>query len=73
MINQTPNQFIKRHIGITPTEEKEMLKTIGVNSIDQLIDETVPTNIMMHGKLNIPSALSEFEYQMCIRDREQNH
>ncbi|MBK6365621.1 MAG: aminomethyl-transferring glycine dehydrogenase [Saprospiraceae bacterium] len=62
MINQTPNQFIKRHIGITPTEEKEMLKTIGVNSIDQLIDETVPTNIMMHGKLNIPSALSEFEY-----------
>jgi glycine dehydrogenase len=62
MIQQTPNQFIKRHIGITPSEEQEMLKIIGVNSIDQLIDETVPSNIRMQGELNIPAALSEYEY-----------
>ena len=62
MIAQTPNHFTKRHIGITPDELKTMLQTIGVDSLDTLIKETVPAGILSKKKLNIPDALSEFEY-----------
>ena len=39
-----------------------MLQTIGVESLDQLIDETVPANIRLEQPLNLPEAESEFEY-----------
>lgn len=67
MIAQTPNHFTKRHIGITPDELKIMLETIGVDSLDTLIKETVPAGILSKKKLNIPDALSEFEYLKELR------
>ncbi len=39
-----------------------MLETIGVDSLDELIDQTIPDNIRLRGKLNLNKALSEFEY-----------
>ncbi len=35
----------RRHIGPSPAEMAEMLKTVGVRDLDQLIDETVPKSI----------------------------
>ena len=67
MIPQTPNTFLKRHIGITPDELKSMLKTIGTDSLDTLIDETVPAGIRMKKKLNLPEALSEYEYLKTLQ------
>lgn len=60
--------FAKRHIGISHEELHEMLNVIGVQSLDQLIDETVPSNIRMQKKLDIPSALSEHEYLTMLQD-----
>jgi glycine dehydrogenase len=56
------DQFHKRHIGINEGELQEMLKTIGVSSLDQLIHETVPDNIRSKKPLNIPDAMTEYEY-----------
>ena len=56
------DQFARRHIGINETELETMLKTIGVGSLDQLIDETVPKPIRSKKGLKLPNALSEFEY-----------
>lgn len=39
------NSFAYRHIGIRKEDEAEMLRTIGVSSLDELIDKTVPANI----------------------------
>ena len=39
------SSFDKRHIGPSPVELAEMLATIGVGSLEQLIDETVPSGI----------------------------
>ena len=39
-----------------------MLQVIGADSLDQLIDETVPANIRVHEKLNLPDAQSEFDF-----------
>ncbi len=35
----------RRHIGPSPAEMAEMLKVVGVSSLDALIDETVPASI----------------------------
>lgn len=56
------DQFIDRHIGPNAAELQEMLTAIGVSSLDQLIDETVPAAIRLKGDLALPDALSEFEY-----------
>jgi glycine dehydrogenase len=41
------NNFARRHNGPFGDQVPEMLKKIGVNSLDQLIDETVPASIRM--------------------------
>ncbi len=61
------DQFSNRHIGPNETELQEILQTIGVASLDQLIDETVPANIRMPGELNLPNAMTEYDYLREIR------
>ena len=53
--------FETRHNG-TDQGVAEMLKKIGVQSIDQLIDQTVPTGIRSAKKLNLPEAKSEVDF-----------
>jgi glycine dehydrogenase len=55
-------EFHHRHIGPNETAVKEMLSTIGVASIDELMDKTVPASIRMSENLDLPAAVSEFEY-----------
>jgi glycine dehydrogenase len=54
--------FRDRHNGPRQEEVSHMLQTIGVNSIDQLINETVPAHIRLKAPLNVSSAMSEDEY-----------
>jgi len=59
--------FANRHIGPRDHELPMMLKTIGVDSLDALIDNTVPGNIRLEKPLKLPKAMSEFEYLNHIR------
>ncbi len=43
------DDFVGRHIGPRPDDLAEMLSVIGVSSVDELIDETVPAPIRMDG------------------------
>ncbi len=61
------DEFVNRHNGPRTSELPGMLKVIGVDSLDQLIDRTVPENIRIHKPLNVPEALSEFEYLNHLR------
>lgn len=54
--------FALRHIGPSPQEQKAMLNTIGVTSIEQLVSETVPADIRLKNELDLEPALSEQEY-----------
>ena len=56
------DKFVNRHVGVNDADEKSMLKTIGVKTLNQLIKETVPNSIRMKGDLNIPVAMTEFDY-----------
>ena len=63
----TSDKFVSRHNGPRDHELPGMLKTIGVNSLDQLIERTVPESIMLNKPLILPEAMSEFEYINHIR------
>ncbi len=63
----TSDSFVNRHIGPHEEDLPRMLKTIGVNSLDQLIDKIVPKDIRLEKPLRLPDAMSEFEYLDRIR------
>ena len=54
--------FAKRHIGPSEKDVKEMLSTTGVLSVDELIDQVIPSAIRLKKPLNLPDGISEFEY-----------
>ncbi len=59
---QSYDQFVKRHIGPDQSELNSMLNTIGIGTLDQLVDETIPPNIRINSDLGLPEALTEYEY-----------
>ena len=59
--------FVYRHLGPREADIPEMLKKIGVQSLDELIHKTIPASILNEQPLNLPDALSEYEYPAYIR------
>ncbi|UAY51449.1 aminomethyl-transferring glycine dehydrogenase [Ferruginibacter albus] len=62
LFDNQQNEFATRHIGPDEHETKEMLDTIGLQSIDELIKKTIPGSIRLKKGLALPAAVSEFEY-----------
>ncbi len=56
------DSFAHRHIGISTEELSHMLHTIGVSSIDELIDETLPNSIRLQQPLKEIPAMREYEF-----------
>lgn len=56
------DKFVNRHNGPREQEVKAMLKKIGVNSVDELINQTVPSNIRLKQPLKVAPAMSEYQY-----------
>jgi glycine dehydrogenase len=61
-------EFQRRHIGPDERQTADMLKTIGVGSLEELVDRTVPAGIRMKEDLNLPAAMSEAEYLQHIKE-----
>ena len=59
--------FALRHIGPRENDLPHMLKTIGVDSIEQLIFETLPDDIRLKNDLNLEPAMTEFEFANHIQ------
>jgi len=62
------NSFQRRHIGPNENEQKQMLETIKVDNLEQLIDETVPSDIRLSESLQLDAPMSEYEYLNHIED-----
>ena len=65
--------FALRHIGIQGEEQSQMLKTVGVESLDQLILETIPADIRLKKALNLAPAMSEHDYLSHIEALSQKN
>ena len=53
--------FVRRHIGPSDDEIREMLETLGLSSLDELTDATVPENIRLRRPLKLGPARGEHE------------
>ena len=60
------NSFAYRHIGPKAVDVDRMLSTIGVNSIDELIDQTVPAAIRAENELDLDPTMTEAEFATHI-------
>ncbi len=58
----TIHNFLSRHIGPRNTDIDEMLSTTGVSSLDELINQTIPSDIRLKEPLPIGEPMSEYEY-----------
>lgn len=59
--------FVNRHNGPSDTDVVHMLNSLGLDSVDQLIDKTIPGDIRLKDGLDIDEGLSEHEYLKHIR------
>ena len=56
-----PNSFARRHIGPNEEEVRVMLREVGFEDLDSLVEAAVPRNIRLERDLNLPEAKSEME------------
>ncbi|UZO82460.1 aminomethyl-transferring glycine dehydrogenase [Aquimarina sp. ERC-38] len=61
------DSFAKRHIGPSEEDKREMLKVIKASSLDQLIYETIPDDILLKQELQLDKAMSEQEFAAHIQ------
>lgn len=58
-VSQSTDIFAQRHIGVNEQQIKQMLEILGVDSLDALIEQTVPAAIRLNKPLQLPGAQSE--------------
>ncbi len=59
--------FNERHNGPDTNQIKVMLGELGVGSIDELISKTIPSSILLKQNLDLPEAMTEYDYLRSIR------
>jgi glycine dehydrogenase len=62
-----PDVFESRHIGPDKIDIEIMSNACGANSIDELIDQTIPKGIRLTSKLNIDKPISEYDFNSKIK------
>lgn len=61
-------KFVTRHIGPRGAEIKVMLDKLGLNSVDELIDQTVPASIRLKEPMKLDTGLTERQYFRKVLD-----
>ncbi|MAR39826.1 MAG: glycine dehydrogenase (aminomethyl-transferring), partial [Flavobacteriales bacterium] len=70
------NNFSERHNGIVKEDLKKMLTDIGVQSLEELIEQTIPSSIRLENELDLPKALSEsrfLEHMYSLAKKNKNY
>ncbi len=60
--------FVHRHVGPSDEEIREMLETLGLESLEALVAETVPASIRFDGDLDLPEAVPEHELVRRLKE-----
>ena len=61
MTSTTTGEFAARHIGSSPSDQQEMLGFLGLASLEELVEQTVPDVIRDRNPLDLPEARTEYE------------
>ncbi len=63
----TTDKFVNRHNGPRENDVKAMLAKINANSVDELINQTIPSAIRLKKPLNLEKGMTEYQYQKHLR------
>lgn len=66
-------KFVDRHVGISESDVKKMCSVIGVSSLDELIDKTVPASIRLKEKVKLEEAQTETEFLQSLKELSQKN
>ena len=71
------NKFSDRHIGPRVSDIEKMLKLVNVDSLEQLMSETIPSQIHLESEMNLPEGLTESRFiehmkQIAQKNKKQN-
>ena len=61
-INFDKERFLHRHIGANEQQTQKMLSKIGAESLEQLIDQTIPENIRLQKSMDLDEPMSEYRF-----------
>ena len=64
------DRFVDRHVGPSPSDIQSMLEMLGITTLDELINQTVPPSIRHRNGLNLPNAKGEPELLARLRELE---
>ncbi len=62
------DKFVDRHVGPNANDLSVMVKSIGVKSLDELIDKTVPSSIRLKNELVLQKSQSEYDFMNSIKE-----
>ena len=65
--------FSDRHIGPRDSDFQLMIDKIGVKSINELIEETIPSQIMLNRDMDLPESLSEIRFSEHMKSLAQKN
>lgn len=63
-----PDKFVNRHIGPSHEDIEEMVKVCGVDSVDELINQTIPPRIRLKKEIELEPELSEYEFIKYLKE-----
>jgi glycine dehydrogenase len=63
----TTDKFVNRHNGPREKDIKAMLEKIGAKSVDELIDQTIPSAIRLKSPLKLSAGMTEYNYHKHLR------
>ena len=67
------NYLKSRHIGLTEQDQQQMLEVIGVKSVDELIAQTMPADILLDEPLDLDEPLTEQEHLNTVHTMAQKN
>ncbi|WP_413283395.1 aminomethyl-transferring glycine dehydrogenase [Vibrio sp. MA40-2] len=67
----TQNEFVSRHNGPNSVDQQKMLQTMGLDSLEQLIDQTVPQSIRLPNPLSLDAPMSESDMLVELKQIAQ--
>ena len=67
------DEFVSRHIGPNKSEIGQILATLEVDSIAELLQQTIPEEIRLSNSLNLPEGISEFKFLNELRELSEKN
>ncbi|CAB4556857.1 MAG: aminomethyl-transferring glycine dehydrogenase [Actinobacteria bacterium] len=65
----SPDHFAYRHLGLTDADRRHMLDAIGAQSLEELLEQTIPQSIRLTEALSVPTAIAEHDVLALLKQK----